>query len=564
MYSFYGGRPGSAFVIARTFPSEEEMIAAFQGGSNYTDVHYDEHVLIDTVDKNDPTNGRIYRRGYNYANSKGGAILIGTIAGPAGAAPVLIPTSYIHIEGDQSTQPYYSRATKDGIVTSHAPGFIYFNNNEQIDYSVIQTQINAKREEGTLSEDELWQWVLNTYGLEIYLYFKPLLNNEKTITTEGALTKDNGGIVSGKQYKSISWKSASLTNEFGTETNAYVTFRVPYPVFDFYAQSVLQDKDSFQKNLIIENTNQTEINDEPASNYPFYHSFKLDIPTIHPINITDMPWEGIGRLVDGGITAPEEQVTPEGDEETPEENSDQEQSGDNTELNNKTTDPSAEDYVYNKRLTFTIPISAPASPLIRYIEINGKMSVNSLGITDYVDNDNFSTLQNREPVSYFSLNSSIIKNAIFFKTTATYEVPDLNDSSAIVFTSNNKIYTTRDIIKNDQTGEITFNDNAEIGVIQGISANSLGVTIDMYTNLKNSTVNKTDFVLIRFDNLSIRFYDENLTLIKETSTIDEEGQETITRSYASDYTRENEEEYDIYHNLNLSSNNLYDKLVAGI
>lgn len=85
--SFYGGRRGASFVIAKRYLTIAEMVAAFSQGGNYKTVNYDEYVLIDTENKNDPDNGKIYRRGYEYNNSMGGAIYEGQIVGPAGLAP---------------------------------------------------------------------------------------------------------------------------------------------------------------------------------------------------------------------------------------------------------------------------------------------------------------------------------------------------------------------------------------------------------------------------------------------------------------------------------------------
>lgn len=85
--SFYGGRRGASFVIVKRYSTIAEMIAAFSQGGDYKTVNYDEYVLIDTENKNNPDNGKIYRRGYEYNNSMGGAIYEGQIVGPAGLAP---------------------------------------------------------------------------------------------------------------------------------------------------------------------------------------------------------------------------------------------------------------------------------------------------------------------------------------------------------------------------------------------------------------------------------------------------------------------------------------------
>ncbi len=85
--SFYGGRRGASFVIAKRYSTIAEMVTAFSQGGDYKTVNYDEYVLIDTENKNNPDNGKIYRRGYEYNNSMGGAIYEGQIVGPAGLAP---------------------------------------------------------------------------------------------------------------------------------------------------------------------------------------------------------------------------------------------------------------------------------------------------------------------------------------------------------------------------------------------------------------------------------------------------------------------------------------------
>lgn len=61
MDSLYGGKPGISFVLKANYPSEKAMINAFKKGNNYTDVWYGEYVLIDTTNKNNKQNGKIFR-----------------------------------------------------------------------------------------------------------------------------------------------------------------------------------------------------------------------------------------------------------------------------------------------------------------------------------------------------------------------------------------------------------------------------------------------------------------------------------------------------------------------
>lgn len=109
---FYGGLPGFSFIIVKSFASESEMIAAFKQGPNYTTVHYEEHVLINTENKNDPTNGNVYRRGYDYTDNMGGAIYVGTIVGPAGKAPMVEMMTIQEVKDKQAEEGYDYRYTE--------------------------------------------------------------------------------------------------------------------------------------------------------------------------------------------------------------------------------------------------------------------------------------------------------------------------------------------------------------------------------------------------------------------------------------------------------------------
>lgn len=72
MYSFYGGKQGRTYHIVKTYASIADMTADFADGGQCTDVMYHEYVLIDTSNTslNDPENGRLYRRGFDY-NAEG-------------------------------------------------------------------------------------------------------------------------------------------------------------------------------------------------------------------------------------------------------------------------------------------------------------------------------------------------------------------------------------------------------------------------------------------------------------------------------------------------------------
>jgi hypothetical protein len=64
--SFYGGRRGTSFVIVKRYLDIPSMVEDFREGNNFTEVRFDEYVMINNPNKNHPDNGKIFRRGHDY------------------------------------------------------------------------------------------------------------------------------------------------------------------------------------------------------------------------------------------------------------------------------------------------------------------------------------------------------------------------------------------------------------------------------------------------------------------------------------------------------------------
>ena len=58
--SFYGGRKGASFILKKNYTSIESMTNDFQNSS--CEVKFNEYVLINTENKDNPDNGAIFRR----------------------------------------------------------------------------------------------------------------------------------------------------------------------------------------------------------------------------------------------------------------------------------------------------------------------------------------------------------------------------------------------------------------------------------------------------------------------------------------------------------------------
>ena len=133
--SFYGGRRGASFVIVKKYNSIAEMISSFSQGGGYTAVNYDEYVLIDTENKNDQDNGKVYRRGYEYNDELGGAIYIGQIVGPSGMAPAVEMSTIEEVEEQVEREGFEYRKSSGeyNIENSLVPG--KYTENSTIKYN---------------------------------------------------------------------------------------------------------------------------------------------------------------------------------------------------------------------------------------------------------------------------------------------------------------------------------------------------------------------------------------------------------------------------------------------
>lgn len=144
--SFYGGRRGASFILVKSFLSVNDMITAFSQGDGYKLVNYDEYVVIDTTNKNNVDNGKIYRRGYDYQDEMGGAIYIGQFVGPAGYAPQTVMTTIDEVDDMVEQEGYsYRRSSGEYAPTDNLiPGKYVENNvtkyNDSIQYAMCSVR----------------------------------------------------------------------------------------------------------------------------------------------------------------------------------------------------------------------------------------------------------------------------------------------------------------------------------------------------------------------------------------------------------------------------------------
>ena len=125
MSSFYGGRPGNGFTLVKEYQTKQAMITDFKKGADCP-VHYDQYVLVKETTNNN-TDIKIYRRGYNFTNSDGGAEQIGSLAevlnGASSGEVANIRQTLINLDASASdANKYYRYLTAGDAVRASLQG----------------------------------------------------------------------------------------------------------------------------------------------------------------------------------------------------------------------------------------------------------------------------------------------------------------------------------------------------------------------------------------------------------------------------------------------------------
>ena len=221
-YSFYGGRKGESFVIVARFDSIADMVAVFEKGNGDLTVNYGEYVIIDTENKNDPDNGKIFKRGINYNEDLGGAQYVGQVCGPAGLAPMLELTTYEEAKAKQAEEGYGYRKSFGAYDTNNC-------------------LVPGKYEEMVGDDDE---------------YQEP---HQET-----------------KYNDEIKWYVTSIRDEFNRDTTAYLGFIFPYTVIDFESETVDPYYHRDSEDAGFTNTKLVDRMDDMT--HPYWEKWHISVP----------------------------------------------------------------------------------------------------------------------------------------------------------------------------------------------------------------------------------------------------------------------------------------------
>lgn len=260
MNSFYGGRQGASFVIVKNYIDVLSMVTDFSQGNDFTEVKFDEYVLINNPRKNHPDNGKIFRRGYDYNSNR-------TLSSVALLYKKVIneneEESWVRCEVSELNEEVYkelsSQNNKFEIESIPAYGAEY-----------VGCIIGPAGKAPLLS--------IGAYEQAYNKNADPGLEARKG---QGSYSPNgnNPGLIPGKDgdkyHDSIEWAYASIRNDnYGDDTQAFIGFKFPYLVTQMQTSQV----EPYNTNGNIADMSDIFRAPDDDGSHPYYNKWHLNIP----------------------------------------------------------------------------------------------------------------------------------------------------------------------------------------------------------------------------------------------------------------------------------------------
>lgn len=271
MESFYGGRQGASFVIKKSFKyldledpaywadgssNKNEVLSEYVKDQNNKDFWYGDYCIIDTTNKNNPNNGKIFRRTIakkQDENSLDYAEYIGQIVGPSAGAPTL-------------------EITDGGLEANEAAA-----NNEPNNWNVLSYSNNGNGLAYNEKRDPNNPIKLPTQKL----------NMEKGSLVAG-YSATTGETVDDIEYNWYNVRENTKQNNGIAESICRIGFKIPYTVFTFNAE------------YKAPGTSPEVKEQERSKDHPFWYDLLFSIPggvrglSVENIRISDSEVEAYG------------------------------------------------------------------------------------------------------------------------------------------------------------------------------------------------------------------------------------------------------------------------------
>lgn len=316
MESFYGGKQGRSYKIVAHFDNIKDMVTAFREGGSYTDVAYDEYVIIDTIlrknEKNNAENGILYRRGYDYSEifNPSGVDLNNNDTLTAGDTKTII------LYADNYNQEYTYTDNSHLITGTYSisavvPKYFDFtyiiksNNEYEVDLLDGSFKIDSWNDdwaafvshpgggaiyvgqivgpEGDSPAVQVIEWDnLLDYNIDEDGGAGELVKGQIQITPKpgySAAAANTQGYDANGYHDEIQYGYCTLRDAQGNVTGAYIAFDIPYVVFSFDAEEILPY--NVPTNLAVENSD--------SIGHPYFKHYTVKIPRgIHGKDVTSM------------------------------------------------------------------------------------------------------------------------------------------------------------------------------------------------------------------------------------------------------------------------------------
>lgn len=313
--SFYGGVAGRPFVLKGTYPTIQDMVADFKKNDDNSKVDFGEYAIIESINKNNPENGRIFRRALDQTETKpieywelatnedgtvqnffvkkdtlyyNGAVYVGQIAGPSGDAPhfASLPTK-IQAKNEDGSLAF----DEDGAPIYLTHEIKHGNEDPELfDYDDIIAYYQENGKDPITGKGPVIDYNPVT-GEEIRCAVYDLHSGT------GAFSVNNAHLVPGKSEKGfnddITWKWCSIRDEVGQSSVAYVGFTFPYMVVDFTANSVSPyynagevQYNEYDRPYYTHSNLSTR---KDTAEHPFYEEWNFSIPKgIHGMDVKNV------------------------------------------------------------------------------------------------------------------------------------------------------------------------------------------------------------------------------------------------------------------------------------
>lgn len=265
MNSFYGGRRGASFVIVKNYLDVLSMVTDFSRGNEFTEVKFDEYVIINNPNKNHPDNGKIFRRGYDYNSDR--------------------TLSAITLLVDDENGNYYQEVTQEKYKNLKATDKFVTVEKYISDYDTSFTGIQAHGAEyiGCIVGPAGKAPLLNMESYEAT--DARSANGFEYRKTSGTYSPDstNPGIIPGKDeegnfHDNIEWVCFSIRNDqYGDDTQAYIGFKFPYLVTQMQTSQV-EPYDTNGDIADMSNISRVLGVNETINTHPYYNKWHLNIP----------------------------------------------------------------------------------------------------------------------------------------------------------------------------------------------------------------------------------------------------------------------------------------------